>query len=346
MEASTRRDDPRRSPVPSAEATLGVAQALAVAATGVRIVAPGPLWIQGEVEGFVQSRAGHWYWSLTGDGARLSVCCLGRDATAVAATLAQAQVKLGDGLTVRVHGSLGVYSPRGQVQLRVFAIDPAVSVGAAVLARRQVRARLAAAGLLELQRALRPVHCPLRVGVVAPAGQGLEDFMRVLERTPWAWQLRVLTVATEGPAAPAEIARAVEALGRADVVVVTRGGGAGVTAAYDSLEVATAICSCPVPVVMAVGHSSDASLADDCAWRAVSTPTAAGELCAQLVERADQALSDLGRELVVRSRASLERAERDLAGAEAAQRSSRNARLAVLVAVALAVVIVLLVLLR
>ena len=124
VEASTRRDDPGRSTAPSAEPTLGVAEALSVAANGVRIVAPGPLWVQGEVEGFVQSRAGHWYWSLTGDGARLPACCLGREAASVGAALARAQVKLGDGLTVRVRGSLGVYSPRGQVQLRVFGDRP------------------------------------------------------------------------------------------------------------------------------------------------------------------------------------------------------------------------------
>lgn len=195
--------------------------------------------------------------------------------------------------------------------------------------------------------------------------------MAVLERTPWAWQLRVLAVASEGPAAPAEIAHAVASLACVDLVVVTRGGGSGVTAAYDSFEVAAAVCSCPVPVLVAVGHSRDASVADDCAFRTVSTPTAAGEFCAQLVERADIALSELGRDLVVRGRACLERAERDLAGAEsaiaagwgqlaaakearvaadsaraAAQRSARNARLAVLLAVALAVVIVLLVLAR
>lgn len=151
------------------------------------------------------------------------------------------------------------------MQLRVFEVDPAVSVGAAVLARREVWTRLAAAGLLELQRALRPALCPVRVGVVAPAGQGLEDFVSVLERTPWEWQLRVLAVASEGPAAPAEIAHAVASLTSVDLVVVTRGGGSGVTAAYDSFEVAAAVCSCPVPVLMAVGHSSDASVADDCA---------------------------------------------------------------------------------
>ena len=80
--------------------------------------------------------------------------------------------------------TLGVFEARGQVQLPVSVIDPAVSVGAGVLARRQVRARLAAAGLMGRQRQLRTNVCPLRVGVVAPAGQGLADFVGVLQASP------------------------------------------------------------------------------------------------------------------------------------------------------------------
>jgi exodeoxyribonuclease VII large subunit len=360
---------PQHSDIPSetpVAGTLDVAAALALATEGVRRFAPGPLWVQGEVMGLVASRAGHWYWSLAGDGVRLSACALRREATALAATLARAQVKLADGLTVRVRGTLDVYPARGQVQLRVFGIDPAVSIGAAVLARRDVRNRLSAEGLLGRQRLLEPAPCPLRVGVVAPAGQGLADLVRVLEATPWAWQVRVVTVASEGPSAPGEIARAITGLGRADLVVVTRGGGAGVTVAYDTYEVAAAVCACPAPVIVAVGHSSDASVADDCARWAVATPTAAGELCAQLVEGADTTIVDLGREIVGQSRRRLQDADREVAAVEssiadsrarldaalvreersAAARSARRARLAVLAAVILAVVALVLVLTR
>ncbi|MDQ6613622.1 MAG: exodeoxyribonuclease VII large subunit, partial [Actinomycetota bacterium] len=117
------------------DATLGVAEALALAAGGVRSAAPGLVWVHGEVEGLTRSRAGHWYWTLAGGGARMAVCALGRDACAIDRTLASAQVSLADGLTLRVRGSLEVYPQRGQVQLRAAAVDPAVSVGGAVLAR-------------------------------------------------------------------------------------------------------------------------------------------------------------------------------------------------------------------
>jgi exodeoxyribonuclease VII large subunit len=182
--------------------------------------------------------------------------------------------------------------------------------------------------------------------------------VRVLKGIPWAWRVQIVTVASEGPNAPSQIARAVTALGGVDLVVVTRGGGSGVTAAYDTYAVAAAVCACPAPVIVAVGHSSDASVADACARWAVATSTAAGELCAHLVQRADTAIVDLGREIVGHNRRHLHDAEREVSAAElsvagsrarldaarvreeraAAARSARRARMAVLAAAILAVV--------
>lgn len=346
--------------------TLGVADAVALATRGVRLVAPGPVWVQGEVSGLVSSRAGHRYWSLTGDGVRLPVCALGRQARTIAQVLGAAGVTLADGLTVRVHGTLGVYPARGQVQLQASDVDPAVSVGAGVVARRAVRARLAAEGLAGRQRLLRPPPCPVRVGLVAPAGQGMTDFVAVLEASPWAWRLRVVTVVTEGPGAPGDIARAIGQLARADVVVVARGGGSAVTAAYDTYLVAAAVCTSPVPVIVAVGHHDDASVADGCAWLSVSTPTAAGEACCQLLRDADAVSSQLCREIAAAGRRRLAAAERTLAALEAgvaeersrrlaanaesdrlaARAATRRARAAVVLALVLAVVLVVLVVAR
>jgi exonuclease VII large subunit len=86
--------------------TLSVAEAVALAGRGVRLAAPGSLWVQGEVSGLVKSRAGHWYWSLSGDGVRLPARALRRQATAIGEVLRGAGVVLADGLTVRVFGSL------------------------------------------------------------------------------------------------------------------------------------------------------------------------------------------------------------------------------------------------
>lgn len=337
--------------------TLGVPEALAVASGAIRSVAPGLLWVQGEVEGLTRSRAGHWYSSLSGDGARLPVCALGRDAAAIARTLSAAQVTLADGVTVRVRGSLGVYSPRGQLQLRASAIDPAVSVGVAALARREVRARLAATDLAGRQATLSPVLCPLRVSVVAPPGRGLEDLVAVLAASPWAWTVTVAALPSEGETAPAAIAAA------ADLIVVTRGGGAGVTTAYDTFEVASAVCALAVPVVVAIGHSADASVSDEMAWRSVATPTAANELCVELLEHAERTLLEATRDVVACGRACLDHDEAELAAVEAAvaaraatvtgkaaalavARSKRTALLALVAAVILAIAVILLIWIR
>ncbi|MDQ6944807.1 MAG: hypothetical protein M3256_00750, partial [Actinomycetota bacterium] len=227
-------------------------------------------------------------------------------------------------------------------------------------ARRDARARLAAAGLLGRQAVLRPPRCPLRVGVVAPPGKGLEDFLEVLGRSPWAWTVRVVTVTTEGPDAPPSIAAAIARLRRADLVVVTRGGGSAAVAAYDSFEVCRAVCASPAPVIVAVGHSSDASLADECAFASAATPTAAGEVCVALLERADAAVGDVVGDIVARGRACLERALRELTDAEkavssragqaseraaraaraAAERSRRTTRLALVAVAVLAVAVI------
>ena len=346
-------------------ATFGVAEALALASGAVRSAAPGLLWVQGEVDGLTRSRAGHWYWSLSGGGARLAVCALGRDAATIAATLAAAHVALADGLTVRVRGTPGVYSPRGNLQLRASAIDPAVCVGGAVLARREVRAALAAAGLTGRQAALRPVACPLRVAVVAPSGRGLEDFVAVLTASPWAWQVRLTAVPSEGNSAPAAIAAALRSAGSAgwagwaDLIVVTRGGGAGTTTAYDAFEVAAAVCVSAVPVIMAVGHFVDESVADEMAWATAATPTAAGVVCVELLAGAERCLLDAAGAIIACARVCLDHDEAELeavesviatraatvAGQAAVDRWRRIARLAAVTAVVLAVLVVVLLIL-
>ena len=111
---------------------------------------------------------------------------------------------------------------------------------------------------------------------MTPGGQGLEDFETRLRMTPWAWDLRVLLTPGEGPRAWESVSRAVRALsGQVDVIVITRGGGAGVTTAYDSPSVAFAVCQASCPVIVAVGHASDTTVAEQVAWRRESTPTAA-----------------------------------------------------------------------
>lgn len=291
---------------------LTVSQALALANTGVRDALGGPAWIRGEVAGLVCSQAGHLYWNLVDDRARLAVVAFRSDAARMRAMLEGAGVAFADGLAISVLGQLEVYTAKGQVQLRAAKLDPAVSVGEQALARRVVRKALTSAGLIEAQRSLVMDPVPLELVVVAPAGQGLGDLLGRLNESPWAWRLRVITAASEGPDAPLSIAAAVRAGGHCDVVILTRGGGAGATTAYDSDEVCRAVCSCPIPVMVAVGHTSDRSLADECAFATLPTPTAAAADLIARLEAADQALVSEARAAVNAAGVALSRARSDI----------------------------------
>ena len=132
------------------------------------------------------------------------------------------------------------------------------------------------------------------------------------------------------------------------------------TTAYDAFEVAAAVCASPVPVVMAVGHSADASVADEMAWKSVATPTAAGEPCVELVEQAGRCLVDAACGVAAAGRACLDHHEAELdaleaaiaaraataAGQAALARWRRTARLAVLAAAILAATVLILILMR
>ncbi len=296
------------NPEETAAAAVSVGQALALAGRSIQVGTGGPVWVYGEVDGLSRSKAGHLYWCLADEAARLSVVAFRSEAIRLSGTLSRAGVEMANGLAIRVFGNLEVYAPKGQVQLHALAVDPTVSVGQQALARQATRAALGTAGLLEAQRGLSLSSVPLELGVVAPAGQGLGDLLGRLEAAPWAWRVWVATTASEGKAAPRAIAAALEALGGCDVVILARGGGAGVTTAYDSDEVATAVCRCQAPVMVAVGHTSDRSLADECAFASVATPTAVADRLSAHLEAADQALVIEARAAAAAARAVLARA--------------------------------------
>lgn len=350
--------------------TLGVRDALALAAGALERVAPGELWVTGEVASLARSRAGHLYLTLVEDGARLAGAILGRDVLRVEARLHGAGVELAAGMALRCRGRLALYPGRGEVQLRIVDVDPRVSVGAHELARRATRARLAKEGLDTAQARLRLTGPPHRVGVVAPDGAGLGDLSSLVAASPWAIELRVLKAPGEGLDAPAKIAAALDVAAHgADLVILARGGGAAVALPYDTEVVARAVATAPVPVVTALGHAQDRSLADELAWRSLPTPTAAAHLLTSLFVEADRQLEAAGEEIGVAIRARLRQLGEELdhlaaeigerlAAARASSRASmlastatdkrwrRIALLAVVVAVVLLALLVAVVVLR
>ncbi len=236
---------------------------------------PQPVWLTGEIEQ-VNTTGRHVHLTLIDEHSRLRVVAIGLDAQRVKGRLTRAGLALERGASIRVYGKVHIYPSRGDLELRAIDIDTAVGVGNAEAQRRRTLEVIARLGLAERQRGLPTPVAPLRVGVVTPGGQGLDDFETRLRMTPWAWDLRVLLTPSEGPRAWESVSRAIRALsGQVDVIVVTRGGGAGVTTAYDSPSVAFAVCQASAPVIVAVGHVSDTTVAEQVAWRRESTPTAA-----------------------------------------------------------------------
>lgn len=292
---------------------LSVSDALKLADGAIRREASDLLWVVGQVEELFRSKS-NVYWDLVDRKGRLHVVAFDQDAAQIESILEAAGARLEDGAEVRVQGFLRVWAVKGRVELKAKTVDPAVTVGAAELARRALLENLDEAGASGVQAALSLPVAPLKVALVVPAGDGREDFRRVLERSGWAFSVQEWPVSSEGGTAPADLEQAITAAGAglADVVVVARGGGSGVTRAYDAAGVAWAVARCPLPVLMAVGHSTDVSVADRMAWRSVSTPTAAAELLAEAVAEADRALVAEARAVHQASRAVLAEANRVL----------------------------------
>src|ERR1700722_16208644 len=274
--------------------TLRPSEALAAVDVAVLAACPHPVWLSGEVDQVNTSRR-HLYMTLTDERTQIRAAAIGLDAQRVRGRLVRAGVVLERGAAVAVFGHPRVYQPRGLVELRIIDINAAVAVGEAELERRRVLEVIGSLGLAERQRSMGTPIAPLRVGIVTPGGQGWDDFEARLAMTPWAWDLRVLITPSEGAAAPESIARAIRSHSpHVDLMVVTRGGGLGVTTAYDTGVVATSVCQAACPVIVAVGHNGDSPVAEKVAWRREATPSLAAVALDRLVSAQRD---DLAREL-------------------------------------------------
>ncbi|HKP73763.1 MAG TPA: exodeoxyribonuclease VII large subunit, partial [Pyrinomonadaceae bacterium] len=218
-----------------------------------------------------------------------------------------------DGLQVRARGRLTVYEPRGEYELMVEGLDP-VGAGALRVAFEQMRDRLAAEGLFaeELKRPL-PL-LPRRVGVVtSPTGAAIRDILHVITRRTRTVSVLVAPTRVQGVGAGAEIARAIRLLnehhlaarreGRTsdliDAIIVGRGGGSSEDLwAFNEEEVARAIRASVVPVISAVGHETDFTIADFAADVRAATPSVAAEMVAAREDEMVAIVATLTRDLV------------------------------------------------
>ncbi len=255
----------------SRERPLGIAEVVRLA--GRALDALGLVWLEGEVTQASLPSSGHLYFGLQDGGSVLSAVMWGRD-------VARLRFKIAVGQRLRVRGRIGVYDRDGKMQLYADFAEPA-GAGAEAIALEQLKARLAAEGMFAAAKKRPLPRFPRRIGVVTSArGAAVHDIIRTIQRrmpTP----ILIADAAVQGPTAPHQIVMGMAMVVRAgvDVVIVGRGGGAATDlTAFNHERVVRTISRCPVPVISAIGHEIDLSLADLAADARASTPTAAAEL--------------------------------------------------------------------
>jgi len=232
------------------------------------------IWVEGEISNLILARSGHAYFTLKDHDAALP-CAMW------SASLRRLRFRLEEGQRLRVFGRMGVYASQGRFQMYAERAEPA-GLGELTLALEQLKQKLGAEGLFAQDRKRPLPPWPRIVGVVtSPTGAAVHDIIKVIRRR---MPTRVLLspAQVQGPEAPHQLTMALRRLCRVpgvDVIIIGRGGGSIEDLwAFNHEGLARAIANCPIPIVAAVGHEVDVTIADLVADRRAATPSQAGEL--------------------------------------------------------------------
>ncbi len=268
------------------------------------------VWVCGQISNCLQANSGHVYLTLKDERSQLS-------AVIWRGTAAQLRFELHDGLQVVAGGSVEVYAPRGSYQLIVRQLIPQ-GIGALELAFRQLHQKLSAEGLFDPRRKRAIPRLPKRIALVtSPVGAAVHDMIQVMMRRWPAVDVVVVPVKVQGAGAAEEITaalRMVHLIPNVDVVITGRGGGSLEDLwAFNEEAVARAIAACRVPVISAVGHEIDVTIADLVADVRALTPSEAAERVVPDHNEVRQGLDNLQRHLVsgLRERAAKARLKLD-----------------------------------
>lgn len=261
--------------------------------------------VQGELSNVSRAASGHVYLTLKDDAAQLR-------AVIWRSTARRLRFDLQDGLEVVAAGRLEVYEPRGTYQLVVDQLEPK-GLGALELAFRQLQEKLAAEGLFDPARKRPLPRFPRGIALVtSPSGAAVRDLLQVISRRWRPVRIVIVPVPVQGASAAPLIAQALRDVGRipeVDVVITGRGGGSLEDLwAFNEEVVARAIASCPLPVVSAVGHEIDVSIADLVADCRALTPSEAAELVVPSAQEVRATLDHCRRHLEAALKQRLERA--------------------------------------
>ncbi|WP_435952581.1 exodeoxyribonuclease VII large subunit [Dryocola sp. BD626] len=235
----------------------------------------GQVWISGEISNFSQPSSGHWYFTLKDDTAQVR-CAMFRNSNRRVTFRPQ------HGQQVLVRANITLYEPRGDYQIIVESMQPA---GEGLLQQQyeQLKQRLSEEGLFE-QQYKKPLPSPARqVGVItSKTGAALHDILHVLKRRDPSLPIIIYPTAVQGADAPMQIVRAIELAnkrGECDVLIVGRGGGSLEDLwSFNDERVARAIFASQIPIVSAVGHETDVTIADFVGDVRAPTPSAAAEI--------------------------------------------------------------------
>lgn len=233
------------------------------------------VWVAGEISGFKLASSGHYYFTLKERDAQVK-CVAFRSAHRFW------KFKPQDGIAVVARGRIDVYEPRGEYQLLVEVLEPQ-GLGALQLAFEQLKKKLAAEGLFAAARKRPLPRAPRRIGIVtSPRGAAVADMVQILCRRFPGLHIRIYPAQVQGQGSVEEVCRGIEWFSRtrwADLIIVGRGGGSIEDLwTFNEEAVARAIAGCAVPVVSAVGHETDTTIADFVADLRAPTPSAAAEL--------------------------------------------------------------------
>jgi exodeoxyribonuclease VII large subunit len=250
------------------------------------------LWVEGEISNCRPAPSGHIYFTLKDGEAQLPVVLFRRQAVLL-------RFRPADGLAVLVRGRISVYESRGQLQLIAETMEPR-GAGALQIAFEQLKARLLAEGLFDADRKRQLPSFPRCLGIVtSPTGAVIRDIVNVVRRRHARLNLLVYPATMQGASSPGSVAAGVRWFNAnpslVDVIVIARGGGSMEDlAGFNDEELARTIADSVIPVVSAIGHETDFTIADFVADLRAPTPSAAAELVTAAQHRIEERVSALG----------------------------------------------------
>jgi exodeoxyribonuclease VII large subunit len=280
----------------------------------------GDVWVQGEVSNFRAAPSGHLYFTLKDGESQLPVVLFRRQALLL-------RFRPEDGLEVLVRGRVSVYEQRGQMQLVAEFAEP-VGAGSLQIAFEQLKAKLHQEGLFAAERK-KPLPAFARcIGIItSPGGAVIRDFLNVAGRRHFALHVQIYPALVQGETAASEISMGIAFFNKTrtvDVIVIARGGGSlEDLSPLNSELLARAIARSELPVVSAVGHETDFTIADFVADLRAPTPSAAAEILTEAQHKLEEHLQQLDRRLIQACRYVLMRANEGFARAAAPAAFSR-----------------------